>query len=182
MDKQQKGFTLTELMVVTAIVAILLGIAIPSYKYLTTSYRLSAEVNDLVGDLQFARGEALKEGTPVTACISADGATCGGAGNWALGWIVFSDTNNNQAVDAGERVLKVRSAFTGTTPDSFNASNNVSAVTYNREGFATTAAGFVTTTITAQDPTANNAYTRCLLVSPTGMLSSQNHVGNPTTC
>ena len=74
MDKCQKGFTLTEVIVVTAIVAILFGIAIPSYKYLTTSYRMSAEINNLVGDLQFARGEALKEGNGVTACISSDGA------------------------------------------------------------------------------------------------------------
>ena len=84
MDKCQKGFTLTEMMVVTAIVAILFAIAIPSYKYLTTSYRMSAEINNLVGDLQYARGEALKEGTPVTVCVSSDGATCTGGNNW--GW------------------------------------------------------------------------------------------------
>ena len=101
MDKCQKGFTLTEVIVVTAIVAILFGIAIPSYKYLTTSYRMSAEINNLVGDLQFARGEALKEGNGVTACISSDGATCTGGGNWGVGWIVFSDLNSNATVDPG---------------------------------------------------------------------------------
>ena len=117
MDKCQKGFTLTEMMVVTAIVAILLGIAIPSYKYLTTSYRMSAEINNLVGDLQFARGEALKEGNAVTVCISSDGATCTGGANWGRGWIVFSDPNSSYAVDdANERVLKVQSAFTGIEP------------------------------------------------------------------
>jgi type IV fimbrial biogenesis protein FimT len=182
MDKCQKGFTLTEMIVVTAIVAILLGIAIPSYKYLTTSYRMSAEVNNLLGDLQFARGEALKEGNGVTACVSADGATCTGGGNWAPGWIVFSDPNANATVDPGERVVKVQNAFTGTIPDTFIASNAVTAVTFNREGFATTAAGFVTTTITLTESTNNNAYTRCLLISPTGMLTSQNAVVNGATC
>jgi type IV fimbrial biogenesis protein FimT len=180
MNKHQSGFTLTELMVVTAIVAILLGIAIPSYKYLTTSYRMSAELNNLVGDLQFARGEALKEGTPVTVCISSDGATCTGGTNWAPGWIVFSDLNNNGAVDAGERVLKIQAAFTGNNPDTLAA--GINAVSYNREGFAATAAGFVTSTLTLTEPGGHNAYTRCLLISPTGMLQSQNHVGNPTTC
>jgi type IV fimbrial biogenesis protein FimT len=180
--KRQKGFTLAELMVVSAIVAILLGIAIPSYKYISTSYRMSAEVNGLLGDLQFARGEALKEGNGVTACVSANGLTCTGGGNWAPGWIVFSDPNSNATVDAGERVLKVQAAFTGTVPDTFNATNAVTAVTFNREGFATTAAGFVTTTITLQDSTNNNAYTRCLQITAVGMLTSQTRVGSPATC
>ena len=80
MKNRQKGFTLTELIVVSAIVAILLGIAIPSYRYISTSYRMSAEVNGLLGDLQFARSEALKEGNGVTACVSNDGASCTGGG------------------------------------------------------------------------------------------------------
>jgi type IV fimbrial biogenesis protein FimT len=181
MDKCQKGFTLTEAIVVTAIVAILFGIAIPSYKYLTTSYRMSAEINNLVGDLQFARGEALKEGNGVTACISSDGATCTGGGNWGVGWIVFSDVNSNATVDlATDRVLKVQAAFTGITPDTFGS--GVAAVTFNREGFASTTAGFATTTMTLTESTNNNTYKRCLLISPIGMLSSENHVGNPGTC
>jgi type IV fimbrial biogenesis protein FimT len=181
MDRYQKGFTLTEVIVLTAIVAILFGIAIPSYKYLTTSYRMSAEINNLVGDLQFARGEALKEGNPVTACISSDGANCTGGLNWGLGWIVFSDPDNSATVNSvNDRVLKVQAAFTGVTPDTFTS--GVAAVTFNREGFASTTAGFQTTTITLIESTNNNTYKRCLQISPIGMLSSENHVGNPGTC
>ena len=119
MKNRQRGFTLTELIVVSAIVAILLGIAIPSYKYISTSYRMSAEVNGLLGDLQFARSEALKEGNGVTACVSSDGASCTGGADWSPGWIVFSDPNANATVDGGERLLKVQSAFTGTSPGYF---------------------------------------------------------------
>ncbi len=181
MNTCQKGFTLTEMIVVMAIVAILLGIAIPSYKYLTTSYRMSAEMNNLVGDLQFARGEALKEGNAVTVCISSDGATCTGGANWNQGWIVFSDLNSSYAVDnANDRVLKVQAAFTGVTPDTFGSP--VAAVKFNREGFATTAAGFVATTLTLTESTNNNAYTRCLQLSPTGMLTSMSHVSDPASC
>ena len=182
MDKHQTGFTLSELMIVTAIVAILLGVAIPSYKYLTTSYRMSAELNNLVGDMQFARAEALKEGTPVTVCISSDGASCTGGTNWSVGWIVFSDTNGSFTVDGADRVLKFQGAFSGTNPDTLAAGNGINYVSYNREGFATTAGGFVTSTLTLTEPGGNNAYTRCLLVSPIGMLQSQSHVGSPTTC
>jgi hypothetical protein len=55
-------------------------------------------------------------------------------------------------------------------------------VTFNREGFATTAAGFVTTTVTLQESTNNAAYTRCLVITAVGLMSVQNHVGNPATC
>ena len=49
--RRHGGFSITELMVVVAIVAILLGIGAPSYRYITNSYRMSAEVNGLLGDL-----------------------------------------------------------------------------------------------------------------------------------
>ena len=181
--KRQKGFTLAELMVVSAIVAILLGIAIPSYKYISTSYRMSAEVNGLLGDLQYARGEALKEGNGVTACVSTNGLACTGGSNWNFGWIVFSDPNSNAVVDLGERVLKVQGAFTGVvTPDVFSASGGVTSVTFNREGFATTVNGFVSTTLTLTEPTNNNQYTRCLQITAVGMMTTLTRTFNPASC
>ena len=99
------------------------------------------------------------------------------AASWSPGWIVFSDPNSNFTVDGGERLLKVQAAFTGTVPDTFSANPGaVTAVTFNREGFATTPAGFVPTTITLQESTNNAAYTRCLLITAVGLISVQNHV------
>jgi type IV fimbrial biogenesis protein FimT len=183
--KRQTGFSITELMVVLAIVAILLGIGVPSYRYITNSYRMSAEVNGLLGDLQYARSEAIKEGQTVTTCVSTNGATCAGGANvnWANGWIVFADPNANVTVDGGETVLRVQGGFAGTVPDTFNATNNVTAITYNREGFArTAAAGFLATTITLQDSTANGAWRRCLVIAAATPLSTQTHTMNPGTC
>jgi len=169
--KRQTGFTLTEMLVVTAIVAVLLGIGVPSYRYITNSYRISGEVNSLLGDMQYARAEALREGQFVTVCISNDGQNCaGGVGvDWAKGWIVFSDPNGNATVDAGEPVLKVQQPFVGRTPDTFNANNGLNAVTYNREGFATTQAGFPDASITLHEPSANAQWTRCLYINPMGV-------------
>ena len=180
--RRHGGFSITELMVVVAIVAILLGIGAPSYRYITNSYRMSAEVNGLLGDLQYARAEAIRQGQYATACVSSDGVSCTGDTDWAKGWIVFSvsDPNNNQTVTAG--VLRVQGAFTGTTPDTFIADSNVTAVTYNREGFATTAAGFAGTTLTLHDSTANSAWSRCLVITAVGLMTTQTHVSNPGTC
>lgn len=176
--RRQGGFTVTELMVVVAIVAILLSLGMPSFRYLTNGYRMSAEVNGLLGDLQYARAEAIREGQAVTACVSTNGTTCTGGGNWASGWIVFSDPNANQTVDAGEVVVRRQRAFTGTTPDTFNASGGLTAITYNREGFATTAAGFPNTTITLHDPSSNAAWTRCLWITPVGTLTTETPTNN----
>jgi type IV fimbrial biogenesis protein FimT len=169
-------------MVVLAIVAILLSIGVPSYRYITNSYRMSAEVNGLLGDLQYARSEAIREGQTVTTCVSTNGTACTGGTAWAGGWIVFSDPNGNGTVDAGETVLRVQSPFTGQIPDTFNASNNVTAITYNREGFPRTAAGFLTTTVTLQDSTVNGNWTRCLVIAVATPLGTQTHTMNPGTC
>ena len=175
MRRQGAGFSVTELMVVVAIVAILLGIGIPSYRYITNSYRMSAEVNGLLGDLQYARAEAIKEGLDVRTCVSNNGTSCTGESDWAKGWIVLSG--------AGGTVLRVQAPFTGATADRFIAGGNVSAITYNREGFATTAAGFAGTTIRLHDSTQSAAWTRCLIITAVGLLTTETPANSPSgTC
>jgi type IV fimbrial biogenesis protein FimT len=180
--KRETGFTVTEMMVVVAIVGILMAVGLPSYRNITNSYRMSGEVNSLLGDLQFARSEALKEGQRVTTCVSANSTTCTGGTAWASGWIVFSDPNGNAAVDVGETVLRIQKPFTGRVPDTFTASNAVTALTFNREGFARTAAGFAATTITLKESTVNVGYTRCLVIAVNTPLTTQTHSTNPGTC
>lgn len=181
--KRQGGFNLTELMVVVSIVAILLGIGVPSYRYVTNSYRMSSEINGLLGDMMYARSEAIKEGQNVTICVSADGATCSGNSTWQTGWLVFSNPTNAANPAAGS-VLKLQGAFSGPVPDSFLANPALAALTYNREGFATTGAGFPNnTTITLHDQTQNAAWTRCLWLTPQGVPNTETPVNNPSgTC
>jgi type IV fimbrial biogenesis protein FimT len=127
---QASGFTMIELMMTVAIGSIVLMLAVPSFRYVTNSNRIAAEINGLLGDLQFARGEAIKEGKTVTACISNNGTGCTGGTSWKDGWIVFSDPNANATVDAGETVLRVQKTFSGS--DTFLANNGLTSVTFNR--------------------------------------------------
>jgi type IV fimbrial biogenesis protein FimT len=97
-----RRFTMLELVIVMAIVAILATIAMPGFQYVTSSNRVSTEVNGLLGDMQYARNEALKEGQPITVCPSANPTSptpsCSGSTAWQSGWIVFPDPDSTQTV------------------------------------------------------------------------------------
>ena len=183
--------TLVELMVVVAIVATLMMIGIPSYKYVTTSSRVSGEINSLLADMQFARSEAVKEGTPVTICTSTDKATCvGGTNNgWSTGWIVFSDLNGNGTFDSGvDSLIKIGPAFNSNDTITTSASQGASAVTFNREGFALLPGG-TTGDETAQGLTLelnvtpkNIQWERCLNISWVGVMVTQRGGDTGTQC
>lgn len=72
----RNGFTLIELMVVIAIVAILSSIGYPSFRELMLNNRMTSDANALQGALQFARSEAATQRRTMTVCPSTDGATC----------------------------------------------------------------------------------------------------------
>lgn len=85
----QGGFTLVEMMIAVAIIAILAVIAAPAFQDMIVQSRLSAQTNDLVGAIQAARGEAIKRNLRIDFCrtSSASSTDCAGAGSWEF-WIV----------------------------------------------------------------------------------------------
>lgn len=164
-----KGISLVELLVTLAIVAILAVVATPSYVAMTQRARLQAEANSLVNDLQFARSEAIKRGQPVSLCPSSNGTACNttNTNNWEAGWIVFNDVNGSGTTDSTNDVpLRVRAAL--PSGDTFRPSPAASAVTYNRDGFATNLpTGIVTMTLHTAAP-VNDSATRCVAINMVG--------------
>jgi type IV fimbrial biogenesis protein FimT len=162
--KRMSGMTLVELLVVMTIAAILLAVGVPSFRYVTNSNRMSGEINNLLGDMQFARSEALKEGRTVTICSSADGTHCATVA-WNQGWIVFSDPTGAQT-GANPTALRVQPAFQGG--DTLTFDNGIQAISFNREGFANEPLKYPPNsalTATLHDKTANTAWSRCLVVT-----------------
>ena len=177
---RQNGYTLLELMMTLAIAAIFAAVAMPSFRYVTNANRIASELNGLLGDLQFARGEAIKEGRNVTVCVSTSGTGCTGGTAWQNGWMVFSDPTNVGVYDTGETILRVQTTFTGT--DTFAATNSVTVITFNREGYATGIANG--TLITLRDSSSNTNWTRCLNITLSGLMASLKHgqTANGTPC
>jgi len=103
MKAKQIGFTLIELMVVLFLVAILFGIAAPSFTEFTRNARMTSAANSLLAAMYLARTEAIKRRAFVTVCASsnpsADAPTCDEDGDFN-GWIVFLDDDGDPDLPA----------------------------------------------------------------------------------
>ena len=121
-----RGFTAIELMVTVAILAVLAGLAAPSFNPIIERWRVRQVSEELQSTLYFARSEAIKRGGNVTILRSDDGGGCTAVGTdtslWSCGWIVFADLDNDGELDSGEDTLqtapapnKVSVQFTNTS-------------------------------------------------------------------
>jgi type IV fimbrial biogenesis protein FimT len=107
----QSGFTLIELLTTMAVGAILLGVAVPALRDVTVSSRLTALANAYLSTMSYARSEAIKRNARTVLCKSSNGTDCAGSGDWAQGWIVFHDADNDAAHDDGESLLLVQATL-----------------------------------------------------------------------
>ena len=125
----QEGFTLIELLTVLAIAGILLGMGVPSFRSLMQSQKLTTAVNDFFVSINLTRSEAIKRGRRVDLVPKeADG-------NWATGWVVFIDENDNQRPDAGEQVIFTHDAVpTGLIVSTSLTDSKVQYLAYNGYG------------------------------------------------
>lgn len=149
--KKGDGVTLVELLIVVALTGVLASIAIPSYRNMVVSSRISNMAGTLHSTMLFARAEALKRGVPVVLCPSdnADetGAKCSaavGAVGWASGWLLFADKNSNNIFDADESLIRVQGSLIKSPSDGSIMPNNASSfVVFGATGQVQTAVNFV---------------------------------------
>lgn len=128
------GYTLVELMVTLAIVAILGTLAAPSLQSLNTKIKLQGVGSQFNGHLLRARSEAVNRNactvmclsTTTSAAITSDnagnltaGPSCANAGsNWQQGWIVFlkDDCTDDTATAANNRPSRPEDYIAIQTP------------------------------------------------------------------
>ena len=135
---QQAGFTLIELMITMVIAAIVLTQAVPSFMTTVQNNRLITYTNDLVTDINLARSEAVKRGSRVVLCRTADPSsntpTCGGTANtWTTGWLVFADADADATFSVGDTLVRVGMATDNNTTIISNAAIG-SNLQYNGDG------------------------------------------------
>lgn len=129
----QSGFTLVELMVTVALIAIVGAIAIPSFNNLIRSNRLVSAANEMVAVLQTARMGAINKRARVEVCPSANGSTCSAAiGNR---WIALMTKNGVTTV---MRDTTLHAAVTSKASPSLASASN--KFVFSPSGFSTVGA------------------------------------------
>jgi type IV fimbrial biogenesis protein FimT len=128
------GFTLIELMITIVLAVIVIALAVPSFQDTIRNNRLVTQTNQFISALNLARSEAIKRGVRVTVCRSGDQTSCG-SGAFDKGWIVFTDPNNNAALDAGEEIINVAGAAVGEVIITGNT-NVANFVSYTADGIS----------------------------------------------
>lgn len=134
------GFTLVELLITIVIAAILLAVAVPSFRAYQAGQQVRSAAADLVSALNFARSEAVKRMANVSVAPAG--------GGWVSGW----------SVKFGATEIRNYSAAQGVT-----ISGPGAALSYSRDGRTTAAVEFTVT------PTGStSASSRCVRVSISG--------------
>ncbi|WP_160288998.1 GspH/FimT family pseudopilin [Pseudomonas knackmussii] len=80
-SKEMAGFTLIELMVTIAVLAILISIAAPSMSDFVTRQRIGSQATELLSTLAAARAEATKRNANIVVLPASSGAN-----GWVSGW------------------------------------------------------------------------------------------------
>jgi type IV fimbrial biogenesis protein FimT len=95
-----QGFTLTELVVGLALLAIVVSLGAPSYRTMIQNSEISTSTNELVAHLNRARGEAISRNVAIIMCRSTNvntasptDSTCGGGTveTWTTGWLMYTN-------------------------------------------------------------------------------------------
>lgn len=129
--RNEQGFSLIELMVTVAILAILLMIAAPSFTETIRNNRANALANNFVTSFQYTRSEAIKRNQRVTICPGRSG-DCGT--DWSEGWRAQITTGG------GTEVLKTWPPL----DDNMTITGANNTITFNASGLLTSAAGAFT--------------------------------------
>lgn len=130
------GFTLIELIVVVALIAILATWVVPGFQGLIARTTLSSEVERVWQAVRFARAEAAQRRAPVRVCPTLDEREC--SSNWSDPLMVFVDANSNNQRSDSEALISI-SQRSGNSEIAITSSDELSSgIAYRSDGFTDT--------------------------------------------
>ena len=100
-------------MVTVSVLAILLGIAAPSFTTWIERWRLNRAAADLESTLYFARAESIRRGGGISLIRApGNGTGCTSSNNeWQCGWSLVIDNDQDGITDSGTTALQITGAL-----------------------------------------------------------------------
>ena len=133
-NRHGAGFTLIELMVVLAVLAILLTLSAPSFTSFMRSAELSTAADSFIASLNAARSEAMKRNLPALVMPLESGRQ-----DWSQGFVAFVDVDRDSTYTESVDVTVLRRPISGTflkVAGNGTAKTKPSYVRYDGSGFA----------------------------------------------
>jgi type IV fimbrial biogenesis protein FimT len=148
--RKSQGFTLIELMVAITVLGVISALAAPSFKQLLAAQRVRVTAYNIVGDLVFARSEAVKRGENVTVTPTSSA--------WTNGWSI--NVASTAEVIGGQGSVGGGVQFTASP----------ASVTFDRNGRTNVL------TVVRFALTDDGTHPRCISLDPSGRPKSANTV------
>lgn len=134
--RTSRGFTVIELMVTLAIVAILLLVATPSMISYKRNSELTSATNTLFAAINTARGEAMKRGMYAMVVPTGNGT------DWSTGWVVFIDNDRSKTFNSStDQIILTQGAMpnyiTVTGNGSADGTGTAPYIMFDASGYST---------------------------------------------
>lgn len=102
---RQAGMTLPELLTTVSVIGISLAMAAASYDSVARNNRRATSINALVSTMHVARSEAITRNLQIAICPSSDGDACSYGADWSVGWMYFSDVDQDRVPNGDDIIL-----------------------------------------------------------------------------
>lgn len=105
----ERGYTIIELVVSTALLAVLIQLAVPQLTQLLSNWQRDQVTRSMTDHLMLARSEAIRWSQRVVMCSSRDGLQCVNSADkeWKSGWLVFQDIDSDGQFNESDKLIAV---------------------------------------------------------------------------
>jgi type IV fimbrial biogenesis protein FimT len=136
---RQHGLTVIELLVSLAVASVLIGLALPAFNNFVAQQTLTAQLNDFIVAVQYARSEAGRRGAFISVHAQNSGDN---ANEWGPGYCVVVAPPPTAVVCPNDGTeLRTLTALGNSKLDGVGGLDGVSTLTFNSRGLLVGTAG-----------------------------------------